>query len=141
MEGSSLSLPLIFPSLVTWHGPGQLVGYPVLDLRQFHKSILWYVEALQQVIIETLAQMGVQGGLTGDVGVWIEGQRKIAALGISASRWITMHGTVFFFLGLRHRWSSDRTFQKKGLLSMFAMTSNPMMPSSPVAWWTKKLPL
>lgn len=77
---------------VTWHGPGQLVGYPILDLACFKKSILWYVTSLQEVLVRTLSQMGLQSGTTSDVGVWVGGDKKIAAIGISASRWVTMHG-------------------------------------------------
>ncbi|MBW4698045.1 MAG: lipoyl(octanoyl) transferase LipB [Aphanocapsa lilacina HA4352-LM1] len=77
---------------VTYHGPGQLVGYPILDLSGHRRDLHWYLRTLEQVLIEALADFGVQGtrepGLT---GVWVGGQ-KIAALGIKVSRWVTMHG-------------------------------------------------
>jgi lipoate-protein ligase B len=77
---------------VTFHGPGQLVGYPILDLHNYKKSISWYMRALEQFIIDTLAEFIVtaerKDGLT---GVWV-GDEKIAALGVRVTRWITMHG-------------------------------------------------
>ena len=77
---------------VTYHGPGQLVGYPIIDLRNYKKSISWYMRSLEQVIIETLLDFDIQSerknGLT---GVWYKNE-KIAALGVRVSKWITMHG-------------------------------------------------
>jgi len=77
---------------VTFHGPGQLVGYPILDLHNYKKSISWYMNGLEQLIIDTLAEFSVTAerkeGLT---GVWV-GDEKIAALGVRVTRWITMHG-------------------------------------------------
>ena len=77
---------------VTYHGPGQLVGYPIIDLRNYKKSISWYMRSLEQVIIETLLDFDIQSerknGLT---GVWYNNE-KIAALGVRVSKWITMHG-------------------------------------------------
>jgi len=77
---------------VTWHGPGQLVVYPILDLADFNKNVTWYVSSLQQVVIETLTGFGIQAHTTADVGVWVEKERKIASVGVSLSRWVTMHG-------------------------------------------------
>ena len=77
---------------VTFHGPGQLVGYPIVNLRYFLKSVKWYVNQLEESIIRTLKRFGLEGqrrkGLT---GVWI-GKEKIAAIGIRIHRWVTMHG-------------------------------------------------
>jgi len=77
---------------VTFHGPGQLVGYPILDLHNYKKSISWYMRSLEQLIIDTLAEYGITAerkvGLT---GVWV-GDEKIAALGVRVTRWVTMHG-------------------------------------------------
>ena len=77
---------------ITYHGPGQLVGYPILDLHNYKKSISWYMRSLEQVIIDTLDIWGLKAlrkeGLT---GVWV-GDEKIAALGVRISRWVTMHG-------------------------------------------------
>ena len=77
---------------VTFHGPGQLGGYPIMDLHNYNKSISCYMRSLEQLIIDTLAEFRVtaerKDGLT---GVWV-GDEKIAALGVRVTRWITMHG-------------------------------------------------
>jgi lipoyl(octanoyl) transferase len=77
---------------VTYHCPGQLVGYPILDLRHYQQDLHWYLRQLEDVIIRAIAPLGLQGDrIPGLTGVWVEGH-KIAAIGIKASRWITMHG-------------------------------------------------
>jgi lipoyl(octanoyl) transferase len=77
---------------VTYHGPGQIVGYPILDLRDWRKDVVGYVRAVEQVIIDALADFGVAAGrIPGMTGVWVEG-RKIAAIGVHISRWVTSHG-------------------------------------------------
>jgi lipoyl(octanoyl) transferase len=77
---------------ITFHGPGQIVGYPILNLAKFKKDIHWYLRAIEDVIIESLGELGLtaqrQEKLT---GVWIE-NRKICAIGVKTSRWVTMHG-------------------------------------------------
>ncbi len=77
---------------VTFHGPGQLVGYPILDLHHHRLSVSWYMRTLEKVLIQTLGQFGIEArcreGLT---GVWVR-EEKIAALGVRLSRWISMHG-------------------------------------------------
>jgi lipoate-protein ligase B len=77
---------------ITFHGPGQLVGYPILDLSNYKKSVSWYMRTLEQVLIDTLIEFKIAAqrndGLT---GVWV-GDKKIAALGVRISRWVTMHG-------------------------------------------------
>ena len=77
---------------VTYHCPGQLVGYPILNLNFYQRDLHWYLRQLEEVLIRVLANFGLQGereeGLT---GVWLEGC-KVAAIGIKVSRWITMHG-------------------------------------------------
>ena len=77
---------------ITFHGPGQLVGYPILDLNQYKRSITWYMRELEQLIIDVLKEYDInterKKGLT---GVWVEG-KKIAALGVRISKWVTMHG-------------------------------------------------
>jgi len=86
---------------ITFHGPGQLVGYPIFDLDQFKTDLGWYLRSLEEVIILTMAEYGLQGGRSkGETGVWIESsikgrERKICAMGIRCSRWITMHGFAF----------------------------------------------
>ena len=77
---------------ITFHGPGQLVGYPIIDLHNYKMSISWFMRSLEDVIINTLMHYGIAAnrkeGLT---GVWVKDE-KIAALGVRISRWVTMHG-------------------------------------------------
>lgn len=77
---------------VTYHTPGQLVGYPILDLRHYRQDLHWYLRQLEEVVIQAIAPYGLQGErIDGLTGVWVEGS-KVAAIGIKVSRWITMHG-------------------------------------------------
>src|SRR5215469_13872520 len=77
---------------VTYHGPGQLVGYPILDLREWKRDVGAYVRGIEQVIIDTLADYGIAAGRIPKLtGVWVE-ERKIAAIGVHLSRWVTSHG-------------------------------------------------
>ena len=82
---------------ITYHGPGQIVGYPILDLENFFTDIHKYLRFLEEVIIKTLAEYGITGERSkGETGVWIDTgtpfARKICAMGIRSSRWVTMHG-------------------------------------------------
>ncbi|MBE9029445.1 lipoyl(octanoyl) transferase LipB [filamentous cyanobacterium LEGE 11480] len=77
---------------VTHHCPGQLVGYPILNLHRHTKDLHWYLRQLEAVIIQVLTYYGLKGErIAGLTGVWVEGQ-KVAAIGIKVSRWVTMHG-------------------------------------------------
>jgi lipoate-protein ligase B len=77
---------------VTFHGPGQLVGYPIIDLKRHKQDLHWYLRQLEQAIISTLAEFGVQAERnTGFTGVWTSG-RKIASIGVHARDWVTWHG-------------------------------------------------
>ncbi|GCL47979.1 lipoyl(octanoyl) transferase LipB [Microcystis aeruginosa] len=77
---------------VTYHCPGQLVGYPILNLRYYQQDLHWYLRQLEEVILQTIAIYGLSGQRIGGLtGVWVEGY-KIAAIGIKVSRWITYHG-------------------------------------------------
>ncbi|MBH8564586.1 lipoyl(octanoyl) transferase LipB [Nostoc sp. CENA67] len=77
---------------VTYHCPGQLVGYPILNLQRYQKDLHWYLRQLEEVLIRVLAVYGLQGSrIPSLTGVWLDG-RKVAAIGIKVSRWITMHG-------------------------------------------------
>jgi len=78
---------------ITFHGPGQIVVYPILDLNQIYTDIHRYLRDIEQVVIETLANFGIENGerKEGLTGVWI-GEEKICAIGVRASRWVTMHG-------------------------------------------------
>jgi len=77
---------------ITYHGPGQLVGYPIIDLKKYRRSITWFMRSLEQSIIEMLSEINISStrkeGLT---GVWVN-DHKIAALGVRLSRWVSMHG-------------------------------------------------
>ena len=79
---------------VTYHCPGQLVGYPILNLDYHHKDLHWYLRQLEDVVIRTLAHFGLMGErIQGLTGVWVD-CCKLAAIGIKVSRWITMHGVA-----------------------------------------------
>ena len=84
---------------ITYHGPGQLVGYPILDLDNFRPDIHWYLRVLEEAVIRTLAEYGLHAGrIAGLTGVWLDWEidaprpRKICALGVKCSRWVTLHG-------------------------------------------------
>ena len=77
---------------ITFHGPGQLVGYPILDLSNYKKSVSWYMRTLERITIDALKEYGIKAKRTeGLTGVWV-GDEKIAAQGVRISRWVTMHG-------------------------------------------------
>lgn len=85
---------------ITYHGPGQLVGYPILDLDQFFPDVHKYLRYLEEVFIKVMADYGLQGERAPkETGVWMDvgepSARKILALGVRASRWVTMHGWAF----------------------------------------------
>lgn len=85
---------------ITYHGPGQLVVYPILDLEQFFTDIHKYMRFLEQVVINTLRSFGIDSGrINGMTGVWVDFDdkkpRKICAMGVKSSRWVTMHGIGF----------------------------------------------
>ncbi|MBS4070580.1 MAG: lipoyl(octanoyl) transferase LipB [Algoriphagus sp.] len=86
---------------ITYHGPGQLVGYPILDLDNFFTDIHKYLRLLEEAIILTLADYGIEAGrIDGLTGVWLDhveqkNPRKICAMGVKSSRWVTMHGFAF----------------------------------------------
>jgi lipoyl(octanoyl) transferase len=77
---------------VTWHGPGQLVGYPILDLNRHRPDLHWYLRTIEESLIGALASLGIAAGReAGRTGVWTRG-RKIASIGVHVRRWITFHG-------------------------------------------------
>ena len=77
---------------ITYHGPGQLVGYPILDLREWKRDVGAYVRAIEQTIIDTVGEYGIEAGrVCNCTGVWVDGA-KIAAIGVHISRWVTSHG-------------------------------------------------
>ncbi len=86
---------------ITYHGPGQIVGYPILDLDNFFTDIHKYLRYLEDVVILTLGEYGIEAGrIKGQTGVWLDvtnsqNARKICAMGVRCSRWVTMHGFAF----------------------------------------------
>ena len=86
---------------ITYHGPGQIVGYPVIDLENFFTDIHQYMRLLEEAVIQTLAEFGISSGrIPGLTGVWLDPDdesraRKICALGVKTSRWVAMHGFAF----------------------------------------------
>lgn len=77
---------------ITYHGPGQIVGYPIFDLREWKRDVVAYVRGIEQVIIDALAEFGIEAGrMEGCTGVWVNG-KKVAAIGVHISRWVTSHG-------------------------------------------------
>lgn len=85
---------------ITYHGPGQIVGYPIFDLDNFKPDLHYYLRNLEEAVILTLAEYGLESGrIDGLTGVWMhiesEDPRKILAIGVRASRWVTMHGFAF----------------------------------------------
>ena len=78
---------------VTYHGPGQLVAYPILDLREYKQDIHWYIRALEEAILKALTKIGISDAKREEnvTGVWVD-NKKIAALGVKVKRWVTMHG-------------------------------------------------
>lgn len=85
---------------ITYHGPGQVVGYPIFDLEKFRTDIGWYLRTMEEVMINLLADYGLEGGrIEGATGVWLgvgtDDPRKICAMGVRCSRWVSMHGFAF----------------------------------------------
>jgi lipoyl(octanoyl) transferase len=80
---------------VTYHGPGQLVGYPILDLTQHRRDLSWYMRSLEEVFIGVARDFGIEAGrCPGVTGVWV-GNDKLVAMGVHVSRWVTSHGFAF----------------------------------------------
>jgi lipoyl(octanoyl) transferase len=80
---------------VTYHGPGQLVGYPILDLAKHRRDLSWYMRSLEEVLISVAEDFGVQASrMASAPGVWV-GDSKLVAMGVHVSRWVTSHGFAF----------------------------------------------
>src|ERR1700722_12060374 len=88
---------------ITYHGPGQLVGYPILDLGQIRRDVAWYVRSLEEAMIRATAEFGIAARrISGRTGVWVdhpdgspEQEEKLAAIGVRLSRWVTSHGFAY----------------------------------------------
>lgn len=113
---------------ITYHGPGQIVGYPIINLNDWRKDTHKYLRGLEEILIQTCAEYGLTGTRNSAyTGVWIE-DRKIAAIGIKVSRWITMHGFAFnvntdleLFNGI-----IPCGIKEKGVTSLSKETGNPI---------------
>ena len=109
---------------ITFHGPGQLVGYPIICLEDIRKDVVWYVRSLEEVLIQTLQDIGICASRKpGMTGVWVDGNgrgpAKIAAIGVHISRWVTSHG---FALNLETDLDSYRHIVPCGI-SAYPVTS------------------
>jgi lipoyl(octanoyl) transferase len=84
---------------ITYHGPGQIVGYPILNLSAIRRDVVWYVRMLEEAMIRATAELGIAAGREpGKTGVWVESghaDEKLAAIGVHISRWVTSHGFAY----------------------------------------------
>ncbi len=88
---------------ITYHGPGQVVGYPIVDLREWKRDVVAYVRSIEEVIIRTLRHFGVEGRRDpGATGVWVD-DAKVCAIGVHISRWVTTHGFAL-------NWTTDLNY-------------------------------
>jgi len=125
---------------VTYHGPGQLVGYPILDLREHRKDVVWYVRSLEEVLIRAAAEFGVAAARKAApaskrqfyTGVWV-GEEKLAAIGVHLSRWVTSHGFAFnVTTDLSHfDFIVPCGLACKGVTSLRAILHSPPSPPAP----------
>jgi lipoyl(octanoyl) transferase len=113
---------------VTYHGPGQWVGYPILDLTEHRRDVAWYMRSLEEVLIRVAGDFGIRAGrLEGTPGVWV-GDRKLAAVGVHLSRWVTSHG---FALNVNtdldyFRWIVPCGLATRGVTSLRALLAHPV---------------
>jgi lipoyl(octanoyl) transferase len=96
----------------TYHGPGQLVGYPIVDLDPRHRDVRRFVHDVEEIVIGSLAEVGLEAGrVAGRRGVWVDGARKIASIGVAVEEWVTFHG---FALNVSTDLESFRSFHPCG---------------------------
>jgi lipoyl(octanoyl) transferase len=113
---------------VTYHGPGQLVGYPILDLTQHRRDISWYMRSLEDVLIRTARDYGIEAARSaGCTGVWV-GNDKLTAMGVHLSRWVTSHGFAMNVnTDLRYfEWIVPCGLQCKGVTSLEKLLGHPV---------------
>lgn len=113
---------------ITYHGPGQLVGYPIFDLTGHRRDVAWYMRSLEEVLIRAVAEYGVQTArIPGLTGVWA-GNDKLAALGVHISRWVTSHGFAFNInTDLRYfEWIVPCGIKGKGVTSLKKLLGTPV---------------
>jgi len=84
---------------ITYHGPGQIVGYPILNLGAIRRDVVWYVRTLEEAMIQATAEFGIKAGrVAGKTGIWVRvgnTEEKLAAIGVHISRWVTSHGFAY----------------------------------------------
>jgi lipoyl(octanoyl) transferase len=113
---------------VTYHGPGQLVGYPILDLAEHRRDIAWYMRCLEEALIAVAREYGIEAGrLAGAPGVWV-GNDKLVAMGVHISRWVTSHGFAFNVnTDLRYfDWIVPCGLRDKGVTSLQKLLGRPV---------------
>lgn len=113
---------------VTYHGPGQLVGYPIIDLTQHRRDIAWYMRSLEEVFVRVASDYGIEAGrVPGATGVWV-GSEKLAAMGVHISRWTTSHGFAFNInTDLRYfDWIVPCGLRDKGVTSLSRLLGRPV---------------
>jgi lipoyl(octanoyl) transferase len=113
---------------VTYHGPGQLVGYPILDLAKHRRDIAWYMRCLEGALIAVAREYGIEAGrLAGAPGVWV-GNDKLVAMGVHISRWVTSHGFAFNVnTDLRYfDWIVPCGLRDKGVTSLQKLLGRPV---------------
>jgi lipoyl(octanoyl) transferase len=113
---------------ITYHGPGQLVGYPIFDLTQHRRDIAWFMRSLEEVFIGVARDFGIEAGrLAGAPGVWV-GDEKLVAMGVHISRWVTSHGFAFNVnTDLRYfEWIVPCGLRDKGVTSLAKLLGRPV---------------
>lgn len=117
---------------VTYHGPGQLVGYPVMDLKQHRRDLGWYMRSIEEVFIRVAAGFGIEAGRNPEAtGVWV-GNDKLVAMGVHVSRWVTSHGFAFNVnTDLRYfDWIIPCGLRGKGVTSLEKLLGRPVPMST-----------
>ena len=95
---------MLMKTTVTYHGPGQLVGYPIINLNKFKRSITWYIDTLEKSVIKYLGQIEIEAKqIKGLTGIWVN-DKKICAIGVRISKWTSMHGFALNFNTDIHRY-------------------------------------
>lgn len=112
---------------VTYHGPGQLVGYPILRLRELGLDLHGYLRALEESVIRTLAEFGLEGTRRGSAGVWI-GEKKVCSIGVAVRKWVTYHG---FALNVRPDLTHFSFINPCGLSADRVTSISEILPDAP----------
>jgi lipoyl(octanoyl) transferase len=119
---------------ITYHGPGQLVGYPIFDLTQHRRDIAWFMRSLEEVFMGVARGFGIEAGrLAGAPGVWV-GDEKLVAMGVHISRWVTSHGFAFNVnTDLRYfEWIVPCGLRDKGVTSLAKLLGQPVEMSAAI---------